>query len=48
MKQIDLAKLLGIGRIAVSMFLAGDRPITAIMLADWRTGSAWTRGCSCK
>lgn len=29
MKQIDLAKLLGIGRSAVSMLLAGDRPITA-------------------
>jgi HTH-type transcriptional regulator/antitoxin HigA len=29
MKQIDLAKLLGIGRSAVSMLLAGNRPITA-------------------
>ena len=29
MKQIDLSKLLGIGPSAVSMLLAGDRPITA-------------------
>jgi len=28
-KQVDLAKLLGIGRSAVSMLLAGSRPITA-------------------
>jgi len=29
MKQADLAKLLGIGRSAVSMILSGQRPITA-------------------